>query len=183
LRTTRGGGYDRAVLITVDGLAPDVHADAYVHDSASVVGDVRIGAQSSVWFHVVLRGDGHFIRIGERTNVQDNSTIHVATGRHPTIVGDDVTIGHNVVLHGCTIGNRCLIGIGAIVLDGAVIGDDCMIGAGALVTPGTKIEPGCLAIGSPAKVHRPLREEELLHLRQSAANYVANARRYRVSGI
>jgi carbonic anhydrase/acetyltransferase-like protein (isoleucine patch superfamily) len=171
------------MLISHDRVTPWIDPMAYVHSSAQIIGDVHVGAHSSVWFNAVVRGDGHFIRIGARTNVQDNSTVHVATGRYPTIVGDDVTIGHNVVLHGCTIGNRSLIGIGAIVLDGAVIGDDCMIGAGALVTPGSRIEAGCLALGSPSKVTRPLSEDELAHLLQSAANYVANAQRYRAQGI
>jgi carbonic anhydrase/acetyltransferase-like protein (isoleucine patch superfamily) len=123
------------------------------------------------------------VRIGERTNIQDNSTIHVTSGTWPTIVGDDVTIGHNVVLHGCTIGNRVLVGIGAIVLDGCEIGDDCMIGAGSLLTPGTRIEAGHLALGSPARVVRALNESEREHLLRSARGYVENAERYKRQGI
>jgi carbonic anhydrase/acetyltransferase-like protein (isoleucine patch superfamily) len=171
------------MLIALDGVAPRVEPSAYIHSSASIVGDVQVGAQSSVWFHVVIRGDGHHVHIGERTNIQDNSTIHVTTGRNPTLLGDDVTVGHNVVLHGCTIGHRCLIGIGAIVLDRCVIGDECLIGAGALVTPGTILEPGWLLLGNPAKPVRPITEGEREHLRQSARNYVANGARYRAAGI
>src|SRR5262249_35672334 len=122
------------MLLTLNGLIPRVDPTAYIQSSARIVGDVHIGAESSVWFNAVIRGDGHFVRIGARSNVQDNTTIHVTTGRNPTLVGDEVTIGHNVVLHGCSIGNRCLVGIGAIVLDRCVVGDDCLIGAGALLT-------------------------------------------------
>jgi carbonic anhydrase/acetyltransferase-like protein (isoleucine patch superfamily) len=171
------------MLIALGDLAPVVHASAYVHSSAHVIGDVHLGAESSVWFHSVLRGDVHHIRIGARTNIQDNSTIHVTRDRHATLVGDDVTVGHNVVLHGCTIGARCLIGIGAIVLDRCVIGDECLVGAGALLTPGTTVEPGHLVLGSPARVIRPISDAEREHLRQSAAGYVANAARYRAAGV
>jgi carbonic anhydrase/acetyltransferase-like protein (isoleucine patch superfamily) len=171
------------MLISHDGIRPRVDPSAYVHSSAQVIGDVHIGPQSSVWFNAVIRGDVFHVRIGARTNVQDNSTIHVTTSRWATIVGDDVTIGHNVVLHGCTIGNRCLIGIGAIVLDGCEIGDDCIVAAGSVLTPGTKVEPGQLVLGSPARVARRLEESELEYLRASAGNYVANAEKYRRQGI
>ena len=173
----------RGMLITLGDLAPVVDASAFVHSSAHVIGDVRIGPDSSVWFHVVLRGDVHQIRIGTRTNIQDNATVHVTRRRHATLVGDDVTVGHNAVLHGCTVGNRCLIGISAVVLDRCVIDDDCLIGAGALLTPGTIIEPGQLVLGSPARAVRPLNDAERTHLLQSAAGYVANAARYRANGI
>jgi len=171
------------MLIALEDLAPVVHPSAYVHSSAHVIGDVHLGAESSVWFHSVLRGDVHRIRIGARTNIQDNSTIHVTHDRHATVVGDEVTVGHNVILHGCTVGTRCLIGIGAIVLDRCVIGDECLIGAGALLTPGTTVEPGHLVLGSPARVIRPISDAEREHLRQSAAGYVANAARYRAAGV
>ena len=171
------------MLIPLDDTAPQVDSTAYVQASARVIGDVRIGAHSSVWFNVVVRGDVHHIRIGARTNIQDNSTVHVTAGRFPTLIGDDVTVGHGVVLHGCTIGDRCLIGSGAIVLDRCEIGPDAMVGAGALLTPGTVVAPGMLALGSPAKVVRALRDEERAHLLVSARNYVANAARYRAQGI
>ena len=171
------------MLIALPEAAPLVDPTAYVHSSAHVIGDVHLGAESSVWFHTVMRGDVHAIRIGRRTNVQDNATVHVTRNRYATMIGDEVTVGHNAVVHGCTIGNRCLIGIAAVVLDGCVIGDDCLIGAGALLTPGTTVPPGQLVLGSPARVVRPLTDAERSHLVQSAANYVANAARYRAAGI
>lgn len=171
------------MLYAHNGIAPRVDATAYVHSSAQVIGDVHIGAESSLWFNVVVRGDVFYIRIGARTNIQDNSTVHVTGERQPTLIGDEVTVGHGVILHGCTIGHRCLIGIGAIILDGCEIGDDCMIGAGALLTPRTTVLPGHLVLGSPAKAVRPLRETERDQLRRSAQIYVANAARYRAQGI
>ena len=171
------------MLITLPGAAPQIDPTAYVHSSAHVIGNVHLGAESSVWFHVVVRGDVHAVRIGRRTNIQDNATVHVTRDRHATVIGDEVTIGHNAVLHGCTIGDRCLIGIAAVVLDGCVIGEDCLIGAGALVTPGTTVASGQLVLGSPARVARPLTDAERAHLVQSAANYVANAARYRAAGV
>ncbi len=131
----------------------------------------------------MLRGDLEKIRIGARTNVQDHTTIHVTNGKWPTIVGDGVTVGHRVVLHGCTVHDGALIGIGAIVLDGAEIGEEALVGAGALVAPGTKIPPRMLALGTPAKAVRPLRDEELGYLRSSAELYVGNAKSYRAQGI
>ena len=171
------------MLITYDGKAPQVDPSAVIQSSAQLIGDIRIGRQSSIWFNVVIRADVHFVRIGERTNIQDNSTIHVTTGRWPTIIGSDVTVGHSVVLHGCTVGNRCLVGIGALVLDGCEIGDDCLVGAGALLTPGTTVAPGHLVLGSPAKIVRPLSAEELAELRRSALAYVEHAQHYRSLGI
>jgi carbonic anhydrase/acetyltransferase-like protein (isoleucine patch superfamily) len=171
------------VLISLDGITPKIHPTAYVHSSATVIGDVEIGANSSVWFGVVIRGDVDAIRIGSRTNIQDNSTIHVTAETWPTSLGDDVTIGHGVILHGCTVGNRSLIGIGAIILDGVQIGDDCMVGAGALVTPRTTLESGHLMLGSPARPVRLLTDAERKHLIESADGYVDNAARYRAQGI
>jgi carbonic anhydrase/acetyltransferase-like protein (isoleucine patch superfamily) len=171
------------MLIAFRDVVPVIDPTAYIHSSAHVIGDVHVGAHSSVWFHAVVRGDVHHIRIGARTNIQDNATVHVTRERHPTIVGDDVTVGHNAVLHGCAVGHRCLIGIGAIVLDRCVIGEDCLIGAGALLTPGTTVAPGHLVIGSPARIARPLSDAEREHLRESAAGYVTNAARYRAQGI
>ncbi len=171
------------MLIGLGEAVPQVDATAYIHSSAHVIGDVHLAAESSIWFHVVVRGDVHSIHIGRRTNVQDNATVHVTRDRYGTVLGDEVTVGHNAVLHGCTIGNRCLIGIAAVVLDGCVIGDDCLIGAGALVTPGTTVPPGQLVLGSPARVVRPLTDAERRHLVQSAANYVGNAARYRAAGV
>ncbi|MDO3379936.1 gamma carbonic anhydrase family protein [Geoalkalibacter halelectricus] len=158
--------------------APKLDGEVFVEASAKIIGDVHIGNQSSIWFNVVIRGDVNYIRIGERTNIQDGTMIHVTRETHPTVLGDEVTVGHNVTLHGCTIGSRCLIGIGAIILDGAVIGDDCLVAAGSLVSPGTQIPPGHLVLGSPARVKRPLSEAERAHLKISAQNYVGYMQHY-----
>lgn len=162
---------------------PAVDPTAIVFESAAVIGEVRLAARASVWFGAVVRGDVDDIAIGERSNVQDRSVIHVTTKRFSTRIGNDVTIGHAAVLHGCEIGDRVLVGIGAIVLDGCEVGHDCMIAAGSLLAPGTKIPPGHLALGSPAVVKRPLRDEELAHLKRSAENYALLAARYRELGI
>jgi gamma-carbonic anhydrase len=166
-----------------DGKTPRLDSTAYVHTSVQVIGDVIVGAHSSLWPNVVVRGDVHQVLIGARTNIQDNSTVHVTRNRFATVIGDDVTAGHNAILHGCRIGNLCLIGMGAIVLDGVEVGDECMIGAGALLTPGTRIPPGQLVLGSPAKPIRTLHGDEIAFLRQSARNYVEYAERYRSQGI
>jgi carbonic anhydrase/acetyltransferase-like protein (isoleucine patch superfamily) len=160
------------------GVTPAIADTAFIEDTAVIVGDVVIEADSSVWFHSVVRGDVNYIRIGRRTNVQDLSLLHVTHDTYPLIIGDDVTVGHHVVLHGCTIHNRALVGMGAVLMDGVVIEDDCIVGAGALVTERTKIPPGSLVIGSPARVKRPLRDTELAWLRESAQNYVRYARDY-----
>ncbi len=160
------------------GVTPTIADSVFIEDTAVIVGDVVIEAGSSVWFHSVVRGDVNSIRIGRRTNVQDLSLLHVTHETYPLILGDDVTVGHHVVLHGCTIQNRVLVGMGAVLMDGVVVGDDCIIGAGALVTEHTRIPPGSLVIGSPARVTRPLREAELAWLKESAQNYVNYARDY-----
>jgi carbonic anhydrase/acetyltransferase-like protein (isoleucine patch superfamily) len=152
-----------------------------VEDSAQVVGDVELGEDSSVWFNAVLRGDVNPIRIGRRTNLQDLSLVHVTTQKHATHVGDDCTVGHHVILHGCLVGNRVLVGMGATLMDGVEVGDECIIGAGALLTPGTKVPPNCLVVGSPGKVKRPITEEERAFLRKSAEGYVHLAAEHRAS--
>ena len=162
---------------------PQIDPDAFVVDSAVVIGDVVLGPDASVWFHTVLRGDVERIRIGARSNLQDNTTVHVTGGRWPTLVGEAVTVGHAAVLHGCAVGDHSLIGIGAVVLDGAVIESECLIGAGALVTPGTHVPARSLFLGRPARRVRELTGEEIARLRQSAANYVERARAYRAAGI
>jgi len=164
------------------GISPRLHASVLVMEGGRVIGDVEIGEGSSIWPGAVVRGDVFHVRIGARTNLQDGVVVHVTTDRHATLIGDDVTVGHRAVLHGCTVKERCLIGIGAIILDGAVVGPDAMVGAGALVTPGAVVPPGTLALGAPARVQRQLTEEERTGLRESAAHYVELAARYRAEG-
>jgi len=154
------------------GKTPRIPESCFVEESAQVIGDVELGEGASIWFNCVVRGDVNPIRIGRRTNVQDLSLIHVLSHRQGTTLGDDVTVGHHVVLHGCTVGSRVLVGMGSVLLDGVEVGDDCLIAAGALLTPGTKIPPGSLVMGSPAKVKRPLDGQERALIRDSAANYV-----------
>jgi gamma-carbonic anhydrase len=163
------------MLVPYRGRLPQVDPAAVIQDSAQIIGDVIIGAQSSVWFNAVIRGDVHYIRIGARTNIQDNVTIHVTRDGWPTLIGDDVTVGHGAIIHGCRIGDRCLVGMGAIVMDGAAIGTECLIAAGSLVTPGTEIPPAQLVVGRPAKIARSLRPDELAYLKDSAEHYAAHA--------
>jgi len=161
------------------GKQPRLGDGAFVAPSADVIGDVVIGARSTIWYGAVLRGDVESIRIGAETSIQDNTVIHVDSSGFSTVVGDRVTVGHSVVLHGCRVGDDALIGIGAIVLNGAEVGQGAMIGAGSLVTPGAKIPPGMLALGSPARVKRPLTEEEQRHIREGVERYVKLGREHR----
>jgi carbonic anhydrase/acetyltransferase-like protein (isoleucine patch superfamily) len=154
------------------GTAPRVHDSVFVDQSAQVIGDVVIGQDSSVWMNAVVRGDVHWIRIGRRSNIQDNVVVHVMNDTHPTTIGDDVTIGHAAVVHGCTIGHRVLIGMGAILLNGAVIGEDSIVAAGTLVTERTIIPPRSLVMGSPGKVKRPLSDDEVTSILQYSDRYV-----------
>ena len=160
------------------GVHPKIHPTVFVVETAVIIGDVEIGEYSSIWFNAVVRGDVHYIRIGDRTNIQDLCMLHVTKDTHPLILGNDITVGHSVTLHGCTIKDRCLIGMGTTILDGAVVGEDCIIGAGALVTEGAVIPPGTLAVGMPAKPKRDLTEKEIARIRQSAQNYIDYARTY-----
>ena len=160
------------------GLFPSLAEDCFVAPGASVVGDVHIGRQSSVWFGSVVRGDVFHIRIGDRVNIQDNSVVHVTTDLHATLIGDDVTIGHRVILHGCTVHDRALIGMGAIVMDRAIVGRESLVAAGSIVTEGTKIPDGVLAVGSPARVLRELTDEERARLAHSGAHYAKVAAKY-----
>ena len=171
-----------AIIRPHGNAAPRLHDSAFVAEGAVVIGDVEVGAGSSLWFGAVVRGDVNSIRVGARTNIQDLSVVHVTGGTHPTRVGDEVTVGHRVTLHGCTVLDRCLIGIGSVVMDGAVVGPDAMVGAGSLVPPGMVVPPGTLALGSPARVKRNLTQAELDSLRVSAERYAALAARYRAEG-
>jgi carbonic anhydrase/acetyltransferase-like protein (isoleucine patch superfamily) len=160
------------------GRLPVVHRTAYVDVSAQVIGDVEIGADSSVWMNAVVRGDDNTIRIGQRSNVQDGTVVHVMHETHPTRIGDDVTIGHAAIVHGCTIGNRVLIGMGATILNGAVIGDDTIVAAGTLVTEGAVIPSRSLVMGSPGKVRRTLSDGDVASILEYAANYVRYKKDY-----
>ncbi len=155
------------------GILPEVHPTAYVDHSAQVIGDVHVGEESSVWMNAVIRGDVHRIRIGRRTNIQDGTIVHVMNGTHPTTLGDEVTIGHAVVLHGCTIADRVLVGMGAILLNGVTVGEDSIVAAGTLLTEGAEIPPRSLVMGRPGRVKRPLADEEVASIRQYAERYVA----------
>lgn len=157
---------------------PNIHETAYVTDDATIIGDVEIGAESSVWFGSILRGDVNYIRIGSRTNIQDGTIIHVSSETHATVLEDEVTIGHRVTLHGCHIETGCLIGIGAIVLDGVRVGANSLVAAGSLLTPNTQIPPRSLVMGSPGRVKRTLSDAEVKDLEKFWRNYVALSRRY-----
>jgi carbonic anhydrase/acetyltransferase-like protein (isoleucine patch superfamily) len=160
------------VIRPYKSITPTVHDSAYVDISAQVIGDVHIGPESSVWMNVVVRGDVHHVRIGARSNVQDLSLVHVMRDTHPTVIGDDVTIGHGAVIHGCTIEDRCLIGMGAILLNGCRVGTGSIIAAGTLVAEGMVVPPGSMVMGLPGKVRRPLTPEEDASIERYAKNYL-----------
>jgi carbonic anhydrase/acetyltransferase-like protein (isoleucine patch superfamily) len=161
------------------GKHPQIHPTAYVADTAVVIGDVEIGAESSVWFGAVVRGDVFYIRIGARTNIQDGTVIHVTNGTHATILEDEVTVGHNVTLHGCHVERGCLVGMGSIVMDDVRVGAQSLIAAGALVSPGTQIPPRSLVMGVPARVKRPLTDEEVAGLDVYWQNYIEYTKQYK----
>ena len=160
------------------GKLPSVHGAAWVADEAVVIGDVTIAEDASIWFQTVVRGDVSYIRIGRRTNVQDHCTIHVTRDAGPTILHDDITVGHRAVLHGCEVMSGALIGIGAIVLDNAVVEEGALVGAMNLVTPGMRVPAGQLVMGQPARVVRPVEEAERLWMAETVTNYVGYARDY-----
>jgi carbonic anhydrase/acetyltransferase-like protein (isoleucine patch superfamily) len=155
------------------GITPRVHETAYVDASAQVIGDVEIGEQSSIWMNVVMRGDVHCIRVGSRTNVQDGTVVHVMRQTHPTTIGNDVTIGHAALVHGCTLADRILVGMGAILLNGVDVGEDSIIAAGTLVTEQSKIPPRSLVMGSPGKVKRQLTDTEVASILDYSGRYVS----------
>ncbi len=158
--------------LTYNGKVPEIHESAYVAGNAIVLGDVVIGAGSSVWFNAVVRGDENYIRIGSRTNVQDNCVLHVTHKTHPLFLGDDITIGHGAVVHGCRIKNVCLIGIGAIILDGAVVGEESIVAAGSVVKEGMIVPPRTLVAGVPAVVKRELTREDIDYIMSLTNNYI-----------
>ena len=157
---------------------PRIHESAFVTEDAIVIGDVEIGEEASIWFGSIVRGDVNYIRIGDRTNIQDACVVHVSSRDHPTVLEHEITVGHRVTLHGCYIETGCLIGIGSIVLDGARIGRNSLVAAGSLVTPGTVIPAESLVMGTPARVKRQLTPDELESLSRSWRNYVELSRRY-----
>ncbi|MDO8904908.1 gamma carbonic anhydrase family protein [Hydrogenophaga sp.] len=165
-------------IYELDGVAPRLADSAWIADSAQVMGDVVMAEDSSVWFGATLRGDTETITVGRGSNVQDGSVVHADIG-YPVILGESVTVGHMVMLHGCTIGDESLIGIGATVLNGATIGKNCLVGAGSLVTEGKSFPDGSMIMGTPARVVKSLTPEQIDGLRRSAQHYVENAQRYR----
>ncbi len=172
----------RAALLEFRGTRPRIDPSAWVAPGAVVVGDVEIGPDSSVWYGSVVRGDVHEIRIGARTNLQDLCVVHVTRGQFAARVGDEVTVGHRAVVHGCTVEDGALIGIAAVVLDGAHVGAEACVGAGALVPPGMRVPEASLVVGVPARVVRPLSEEERALQRERTLEYVENARHHAKAG-
>ncbi|MBT2729988.1 gamma carbonic anhydrase family protein [Bacillus sp. ISL-75] len=166
------------MMIPYKGISPDVHESVFVAPGAYLIGDVRIGKDSSVWFNAVLRGDDGPIIIGERCSIQDNSTIHLFEG-FPVEIADDVTIGHNVILHGCKVGNRCIIGMGSTLLDNVEVGEDCIIGANTLLSGGIKIPPRSLVLGSPGRVVREITQKDLDLLQMSSEHYVQRGKEFK----
>jgi len=165
-------------IISYNNRIPKLHESVFVADGAKIIGDVEIGEDSGIWFNVVIRGDVNFIHIGSRTNIQDNAVLHVTSKTAPLNIGSDITIGHGAVLHGCTIEDFCLIGMGAIVMDKAHIHRHSMVAAGTIVLEGFDVPEGMLAAGIPAKVKRALTEDERQFIRQSALNYVSYVQAY-----
>ncbi len=170
--------YDHTVL-TYEGATPEIDDSAFLAPGSRVIGHVRIGAEASLWYNVVVRGDGNYIHIGARTNVQDGSVIHISTGTHPTVIGEDVLIGHMATVHGCTLHDRAFVGFGALVMDGCVIESDAMLAAGAMLTPGKRIPSGQLWSGRPARYMRDLTPEEMANNQKGVAAYVVEARKHK----
>jgi carbonic anhydrase/acetyltransferase-like protein (isoleucine patch superfamily) len=182
---SKGTHMHQPIILSFKGMQPKLETNAWIAPGATVIGDVTMGAESAVWFGCVIRGDVHRIEIGARTNIQDLSMVHVThyknpdkSDGNPTIIGDDVTVGHRVMLHGCTIEDACLIGMSATILDGAVIGKESIVGAGSLVTKNKIFPPRSLIMGSPAKVIRALTDAEVAELYASAKRYVAFKNEY-----
>lgn len=160
-------------------IEPRIHPTAFIAADAVIIGDVEIGEESSIWFGSIVRGDVNYIRIGARTNIQDVTVIHVTSKTYPTILEDEITVGHRVTLHGCHVEHGCLIGIGAILLDGVRIGENSLVAAGSLLTPRTQIPPGSLVMGSPGRVKRALNNDEIQNLARSSQNYVELSKVYK----
>lgn len=161
--------------------SPEIPDSCYISESVDIIGDVIMGEEANIWFSSVVRGDMNFIRIGARTNIQDNCTVHVTTDTAPTIIGSGVTIGHNAIIHGCTIENNCLIGMGAIIMDNAVVGEGSLVGAGAVVPPNLIIPAKSLVMGLPAKVIREVTDSEYTEILERAQHYIDFAAEYKNS--
>ncbi|MCS7162907.1 MAG: gamma carbonic anhydrase family protein [Bacteroidia bacterium] len=161
-----------AIIRAIQGKTPQIGPETFLAETAVIIGDVVLGSQCSVWYHAVVRGDVHYIRVGDRTNIQDGAILHCTYQKAPLEIGSEVTIGHRAVVHGCRIGNRVLIGMGAIILDQAEIPDEVFIAAGALIPPGARLESGYLYAGIPARAVRPLTPEERADLRGYAHRYI-----------
>ena len=169
---------EKTVIAPYNNIHPKIASTAFVADDATIIGDVEIGEDASVWFGSVIRGDVNFIRIGDRTNIQDGTVVHVSSNTHSTILEDRITVGHRVTLHGCYVESGCLIGIGSILLDGVRVGRNSLVAAGSLLTPGTQIPPNSVVMGSPGKVKRQVTEQELEYLDRSWRNYIDLKNRY-----
>jgi carbonic anhydrase/acetyltransferase-like protein (isoleucine patch superfamily) len=170
------------MIYTYKNFQPDIHHSVFIAPSSDIIGNITIGKNSSIWFNVTARADVHFIKIGNESNVQDNTVLHVTNGIYPLVIGDRVTIGHGVALHGCTIGNTTLIGIRAIILDGAEIGENSIVAAGSLIREGKKFPTGVLIAGNPAEIKRKLTEEEINKNLRYASNYVEYSKSYLENG-
>ncbi|MEE9214988.1 MAG: gamma carbonic anhydrase family protein [Thermodesulfobacteriota bacterium] len=168
------------MIKSFNGFYPDIKSSAFISENSTIIGRVEIGENSSVWFYSVIRGDVNYIKIGDNTNIQDNSVLHVTTDIHPLIIGDNVTVGHRAILHGCTIMNEVLIGMGSIVLDGAVVEQSSFIGAGSLVPPGFVVPRGKLVMGVPSRIKRDLTNEEIENIKNSALSYVKTSKLYKL---
>lgn len=167
------------MVLSFQGMKPRIAPDAYLAPTAVVIGDVEIGAGSSLWFGTVVRGDVHSVRIGRGTNIQDGSVLHVTGGSCPLAIGDGVSVGHRAVVHGCTVGDRVLVGMGAVILDGAQIGDDSIVGAGAVVAEGASFPPGSVLMGVPARRMRDVEEADRRRIARARDDYLALIDRYR----
>mgnify|MGYP000422955056 CR=1 FL=1 len=165
-------------LLAYKRIVPSLGEDVFVAPGAWVIGDVIVGSRSSIWFNTLVRGDVHIIRIGAETNIQDNSTLHVTGGKFPLHMGDRITVGHRAIVHGCTVEDDCLIGMGAIIMDGVHIGRGSLVGAGAVITPGTVIPPGSVVLGFPAQVVRQVGDAERRLIEESCKHYLDLAREY-----
>lgn len=167
------------LILPYQGKLPTIDAECFIAPNATIIGDVVIGKGTNVWFNVVIRGDVHEIRIGENTNIQDGTIVHVTSGKFGTYIGSGITIGHGAVLHACTLEDNCFVGMGATILDGAVVESGAMVAAGAVVTPGKRVKSGELWAGNPAKMMRELKPEDTAFFPRSAENYVKLAAQYR----